>query len=44
MLCENYMHKWQERENVKTFYEFGNDQKCISNTKEKLKVEDFRIV
>jgi hypothetical protein len=19
------MHKWQERENVKTFYEFGND-------------------
>jgi hypothetical protein len=20
------MHKWQERENVKTFYEFGNDQ------------------
>ncbi len=25
MLCENYMHKWQERENVKTFYEFGND-------------------
>jgi hypothetical protein len=19
------MHKWQERENVKAFYEFGND-------------------
>ncbi len=25
MLCENYMHKWQEKENVKAFYEFGND-------------------
>ncbi len=25
MSCENYMHKRQEGENVKTFYEFGND-------------------
>jgi hypothetical protein len=25
MLNENYMHKCQEKENVKTFYEFGND-------------------
>jgi hypothetical protein len=25
MLCEKYKHKRQEREDVKTFYGFGND-------------------
>ncbi len=25
MLCENYMQKREEGENVKTFHKFGND-------------------
>jgi hypothetical protein len=35
MLCENYMHKGQEGENVKMSYEFGNNLMKIMCLEEK---------
>jgi hypothetical protein len=29
ILCENYIHKRQEGENVKAHYEFGNDSMTV---------------